>query len=112
MPAAEEMNTQLLDSEKQLIESSLSDFDRTFRSKSSDQERLEFLSASLKNFVNASPRLRLALSQSLHSKNNTNLFRDTSIKVKALHSSLNCRRTNDTCVSFQGHQSRVRFACS
>ncbi len=77
------MNTQLLDSEKLLLENSLSDFERIFRSKTSDQERLESLSTFLKNFVNAPPRLRLALSQTLHSKNNTDLFQDAIIRRKA-----------------------------
>ncbi|MFQ3599423.1 MAG: tetratricopeptide repeat-containing sensor histidine kinase [Chloroherpetonaceae bacterium] len=77
------MKTQLLDSERRLLETSLSDFERTFRSKPNDQEKLEYLSAFLKKFVNASPRLRLALSQSLYSKDNAELFHDVAARQKA-----------------------------
>lgn len=77
------MNTQLPDNERLLLENSLLDFESMLRSKDSDQEKLVALSAFLKRFVNASPRLRTALAQNLYSKNNITFWHNPTAHQKA-----------------------------
>lgn len=77
------MIAQLLDSESFALKQGLQEFEREMPLRTDAQAKLAFLSEFLMKYVNASPRLRLALAQNLYQKNTTDLFPDPIARQRA-----------------------------